>query len=297
MKRDQLGNVAAFVAVAQQRSFTRAALRLGMSRSGLSHAIANLEYRLGVRLFSRTTRNVFLTEAGERWLQIVQPALADIEAGFTAMTALRSAPVGKLRIRVYREGMRDVLAPILDEFIGQFSEINVEIVIDTGLSGLIGEGFDAGIAIGSMVPNDVVAFQISPDTPATVVGSPGYFERYGVPESPHDLARHNCGRFLTVDGSVYSWEFNKNGRNSRVKVNGNLTVNEGELFLIPALAGRILAYGFRDMYESHIASGELIEVLTDWCPMIPGFFFYYPSKRLLTPAMKRVIATLERSKG
>lgn len=293
MKRDELNDLAAFVAVADATSFTRAASRLGMSPSALSHAMKALEGRLGVRLLARTTRSVRPTEAGERLLRTLRPALEDIGAGLTALGGLRDKPVGTVRITTFKHAATSVVWPVLPAFLTAHPGIRVEMTIDDGLTDIVASRYDAGIRFGEKVAKDMIAVRVGPDVRAAVVGSPGYLADHPVPRAPQDLAGHRCinYRFATA-GGLYLWEFERGGRPLQLRVDGPLVLNDGDLILAAALAGQGIAYLFEDQVADHVAAGRLIRVLAEWCPPFPGYHLYYPSRRQTPPALAALVDAL-----
>lgn len=292
MKRDQLNDVAAFVVLAGERNFTRAASKLGMSRSGLSHAMRALENRLGVRLLTRTTRSVALTDAGQRWLNIVGPAIAEIDAGFLELGELRQKPAGMIRIRTFKEAARSVLWPVLGDFLDDCPEIVAEIAADSDMTDLIGNRFDAGITFGSRIPHDMVAVRVSPDIEMSVVARADYFDARPRPATPHDLAGHRCINYRLHAGGFLPWEFESGGTSFEVKVNGPLIVNDVEFALSAVLQGRGIGYGFKHIFEDEVRAGRMVYLLEEWCPAKPGLFLYHPSRRHVPPALARLIELL-----
>lgn len=293
MRRDELNDLAAFAAVAEARSFVRAASQLGLSPSALSHAMTALETRLGVRLLARTTRSVRATEAGERLLRTVQPALADIKAELAALGELRDTPSGTVRITTSRHAAATALWPVLPDFLAAYPDVRVEITIDEALTDIVASGYDAGIRFDERVAKDMIAVRIGSRISSAVVGSPGYFERHPPPQTLQDLAKHRCINYrLATSGGLYPWEFEADGRPVQVRVDGPLVLNDGDLILAGALAGVGLAYLFEDQVSAAIADGRLIRVLEGWCWTAPGYYFYYPSRRQTPSALTALIAAL-----
>jgi DNA-binding transcriptional LysR family regulator len=285
MPRENLNDLLAFVAVAKQRSFTRAAAQLGVSQSALSHTVRGLEERLGLRLLTRTTRSVAPTEAGERLLRAAGPRLDEIEAEMAALSELREKPSGSIRITAHDHAVRAVLWPALEKLLPDYPDIKVEIVIDYSLTNIVAERFDAGIRSGEMVAKDMIAVRIGPDMRSAVVGAPSYFARRTRPKTPQDLTTHACINLrLPTHGGLYAWEFEKGGREIKVRVEGQLVFNGTAPMLDAALSGFGLAYVPEDTVQAHLANGRLIRVLADWCPPYPGYHLYYPSRRQPTPA-------------
>ncbi len=295
MPRTDLNDIVAFLAVARERSFTRAAAQLGVSQSALSQTIRGLESRLGLRLLTRTTRSVAPTEAGERLLRATGPRLDEIGAELAALSELREKPAGTLRITAHDHAVRTVLWPALERLLPDYPDIRVEIVIDYGLTDIVAERYDAGVRSGEMVAKDMVAVRIGPDMRSAVVGAPGYFAKRGRPEAPQNLTSHACVNLrLPTHGGLYAWEFEKQGREVRVRVEGQLTFNGTAPMLDAALAGFGLAYLPEDSVQAHIAAGRLVRVLADWCPPYPGYHLYYPSRCQPTPAFTLLVDALRR---
>lgn len=293
MERGTLNDLLAFAAVARERSFTRAAAVLGMSPSALSHAMRGLEERLGVRLLARTTRSVAPTEAGERLLQSLNPALSDIEGGLEALAEWRDNPSGTVRITTFAYAARMVLVPKLPAFLLAHPDINVEVIIQDGLTDIVAAGFDAGIRLGETVAKDMIAVRVGPELRTVVVGTPSYFARIPPPETPYDLERHACiGYRLTTSGGLLPWEFEKDGKEIKIRTSGPLIVNDGELPAAAVRAGVGLGYLMEHDVADEIASGALVQVLDDWCPPFPGFHLYHPSRRQSPPALRALIAAL-----
>jgi DNA-binding transcriptional LysR family regulator len=292
MVRDDLGVLSAFLAVAEERSFTRAAKQLGVSTSALSHAIRGLEERFGVRLLARTTRSVAPTEAGEQLLARLQPALGDIQGALELITGLRDRPKGRVRLVVSPLATSTVLAPKL----GQFARNYPEVILDVRTSGdrlnLVAAGFDAGIHLMEFIEKDMAAVRVSPDLRPAIVGSPRYFESRAKPKTPRDLVHHQCINVRHGSGAIYRWEFDKGKQSLVVGVAGPLVVDDVELSIRAAIDGVGLAFVDDDRVAGHLASGALMRVLDDWCPPFPGFFLYYPSRRQLPAALSALIETL-----
>jgi DNA-binding transcriptional LysR family regulator len=293
MPRPDLNDLAAFVEVARDRSFTRAAARLGISQSALSQTMRKLEANLGLRLLTRTTRSVAPTEAGERLLRAAAPRLADIETELAALGDLRDKPGGTIRITTHDHAARTVLWPALQRLLPAYPDIHVEVAIDAGLTDIVADRFDAGIRTGELVAKDMVAVRIGPDLRSAVVAAPAYFAERSMPRTPQDLTGHRCINLrLPTRGGLYAWEVENNGRALRVRVEGQLTFNETTPMLEAALAGFGLAYLPDDSVAAHLADGRLIRVLADWCPPYPGYHLYYPSRRQPTPAFALLVDAL-----
>jgi DNA-binding transcriptional LysR family regulator len=285
MPKTNLNDIVAFLAVAKERSFTRAAAQLAMSQSALSQTIRGLEARLGVRLLTRTTRSVALTEAGERLFAAAEPRLSEIDVELAALSAFRDKPAGTIRITAHDHAVKSVLWAALERLLPDHPDITLEIIVDYGLTDIVAERYDAGIRSGEMVAKDMVAVRIGPDMRSAVVGAPGYFTGRARPKTPQDLTAHRCINLrLPTHGGLYAWEFEKAGRPLRVRVEGQLVFNAMAPMLDAALAGFGLAYLPEDAAQVHLAEGRLIRVLADWCPPYPGYHLYYPSRRQPTPA-------------
>lgn len=293
MARENLNDLSAFVAVAQAHSFTKAAARLGISPSALSHAMRGLEERLGVRLLARTTRSVAPTEAGERLLTVVLPHLQGIESELSALNLLRDIPAGTIRLTASEHAAYTVIYPVLARLAADYPEIKIEVNVDNMLADLVAGRFDAGIRLGEHVERDMVAVRIAPDMRMAIVGTPAYFERHPRPETPQDLTQHECiGIRLPTHGGLLPWEFDKDGRSITVRVEGQLIFNTMSLALRAVLDGLGLGYCLDDMAAEAIADGRLIRVLEDWCEPFPGYHIYYPSRRQLSPALRLLIDAL-----
>src|SRR5438094_6957326 len=293
MQRGNLDDLVAFLAVGRERSFTKAAARLGMSQSSLSHTIRELEARLGVRLLMRTTRSVAPTEAGERLLQSVGPRVEEIEAELAAVSELREKPAGTIRITATEYAAEAVLLPKLAKLLPVYPDIKVEIIADYGLTDIVAQRFDAGVRSGEQVAKDMIAVRIGPDMRMAVVGAPSYFGKQSVPNRPQDLTEHNCINLrLPVHGGLYAWELEKGGRELKVRVEGQLVLNGTMQMLNAALAGFGLAYVPEDLAQPHLAKGLLTRVLEDWCPTYSGYHLYYPSRRQPSAAFALLVDAL-----
>lgn len=293
MKRDELNDLAAFVVVANEMSFTRAASKLGISASALSHAMKALEERLGLQLLARTTRKVSTTEAGSRLLQTLRPAFEDISTALIALSNLRDKPAGTLRITMPRHAAMSVLWPMMPDFLAAHPDIRIEMTIDEGLTDIIESRYDAGIRFGEKVAKDMVAVRVSHDLRWAVVGSPAYFTNHPLPNTPQDLVDHRCinYRFATSEG-LYLWEFEQDERLFQLRVDGNLIFNDGELILAAALAGQGLGYLLEDQITAHVAEGRLIQVLPEWCPTASGYYLYHPNRRQTPSALAALVDAL-----
>ena len=293
MPRESLNDLLAFLAVARERSFTRAAAQLGVSQSALSHTIRGLEERLGLRLLTRTTRSVAPTEAGERLLRTIGPRFEEIDAELAALSALRDKPAGTVRITAAEHSATTLLWPAVARLLPDYPDLKVEIIVDHSLTDIVAERFDAGVRLGEQVAKDMVAVRIGPDMSMAVVGSPAYFATRPRPETPQDLTGHNCITIrLPTYGGLYAWEFERDGRELKVRVEGQLVFNTIALRLAAALEGRGLAYMPEDQVREHVTAGRLVRVLEDWCAPFPGYHLYYPSRRQCSPALSLLVDAL-----
>lgn len=294
MDRDDASDLLAFLAVARERSFTRAAAKLGMTQSGLSQIIRNLEERLGVRLLNRTTRSVTPTQAGERLFQSIEPKFSEMDADLAALSELREKPAGTVRVTAGEYAASAILFPALSRLLPQYPDVKIEVIIDYGLTNIVAQQVDAGIRPGELVAKDMIAVRISPDLRMAVVGSPSYFSDRKRPKTPQDLTQHNCLnlRLPTHGGSLYAWEFEKNGRELNVRVDGQLVFNSAGLLLDGALKGLGLAYLTEGQVHPHVSEGRLVRVLADWCPPFSGYHLYYPSRRQPSPAFTLLVEAL-----
>jgi DNA-binding transcriptional LysR family regulator len=299
MRREEMADLTAFVVVAEERSFTRAAARLRISQSALSQIVRRLETRLGLRLLSRTTRSVAPTEAGERLLQTLRPALDDLDASIAALSEMREKPAGTIRITSLEHATKIYVWPVLRGLLAEYPDINVEIVNDYALADIVSDRFDAGVRLGEHVAKDMIAVRIGPDMPISVVGSPAYFERNPRPEVPQDLVQHRCFNLrLPTSGGLYVWSFEKDGQEVKVRTEGQIVGNTFDLILDGALSGLGMAYLPRSIVQEHVDAGRLVETLCDWCPVLPGYHLYYPSRRQPVPAFALVVNALRyRSKS
>jgi DNA-binding transcriptional LysR family regulator len=293
MRREDLADLAAFAAVAEERSFTRAAAKLGTSQSALSHTIRRLEARLGVRLLTRSTRSVAPTEAGERLLRTLAPALEEIDVELAQLSALREKPAGTIRISASDHAARAILWPALARLLPDYPDVKVELSIDSGLVDIVAARFDAGVRLGEQVAKDMIAVRIGPDLRMAAVAAPSYFAGREKPRTPQDLAGHDCINLrLQTLGGLYAWEFEKSGRALRVRVEGHLVFNDVQLIREAALEGFGLAYLPDDHVTDAIADGRLVRILGDWSPPFPGFHLYYPSRRQQSPAFALLVEAL-----
>lgn len=292
MVRDELSVMSAFLAVADLRSFTKAAKRLGVTQSALSHAIRGLEEQVGVRLLARTTRSVAPTDAGEQLLSELRPALTGIRGALERIGGLRDAPRGRLRLLIPRLAAMSVLGPRLAEFARKYPDVILDVSTDETRLDLVASGFDAGVQYGEFIQQDMVAVRVSPDHRPAIVGAPSYFASHPKPHSPHDLLEHKCVNYRHGTGEVYRWELDKGDQSVVVAVNGPLITNDIGLLTRAALDGVGLAFLSDEQAAPHLASGALVRVLEDWCPPFPGFFLYYPSRRQQPAALSGLIDTL-----
>jgi DNA-binding transcriptional LysR family regulator len=293
MLRENLNDILAFLAVARERSFTRAAAKLGVSQSALSHTVRGLETRLGLRLLARTTRSVAPTEAGERLLGALGPRFDEIEAELAGLSELRDKPAGTIRITTGEHAAEAILWPALAKLLPRYPDIKVELNVDYGLTDIVAERYDAGVRLGEQVAKDMIAVRIGPDFRMAVVGAPSYFARRPKPKQPQDLTAHDCINIrLPTYSSIYAWEFEKRGRALKVRVEGQLVFNNIALRVNAALAGLGLAYLSEDQVRKHVAEGRLVRVLGDWCPPFSGYHLYYPSRRQAAPAFALLVEAL-----
>lgn len=293
MRREELVDLNAFLTVAEEQSFTRAAAKLGTSQSSLSHTIRRLETRLGVRLLTRTTRSVAPTAAGERLLGTLRPALESIGSELASLNELREKPAGTIRITTSEHAATTVLWPALERFLPHYPDIHVEISIDSSLTDIVTERFDAGVRLGEALAKDMVAVRIGPDLRMVVVGSPGYLATRSIPLTPHDLAEHNCINLrLLSGGGFYAWELERDGRELRVRVEGQLAFNTVSMITRAAEAGFGLGFVMEDHVAEQLARGSLVRVLEDWCPPFSGYHLYYPSRRQPSAAFALLVDAL-----
>ena len=293
MRREEMADLTAFVVVAEERSFTRAAARLGMSQSALSQIVRRLEERLGLRLLARTTRSVSPTEAGLRLLETLRPALEDLDASIAALSELRDKPSGTIRITSVEHATKTVLWPKLKTLLPDYPDLTVEIVNDYGLADIVSDRFDAGVRLGEQVAKDMIAVRIAPDMPMAIVGSPSYFAQHPAPAVPQDLIRHRCINLrLPTSGGLYVWPFEKDGQELKVRTEGPLVFNTIELIRDATVEGLGLGYMPRDHVRTQVDTGHLITVLDDWCPTLPGYHLYYPSRRHPVPAFALIVDAL-----
>src|SRR6185369_9350954 len=293
MARENLNDIVAFLAVAREKNFTKAAAKLGVSQSALSHTIRALETRLGIRLLTRTTRSVSPTDAGERLLSAVGPHFEEIQSAIEALGALSDKPAGNVRITAGLHVTETILWPRLQPMLRKYPDIKVEIIVDYGLANIVADRFDAGVRLGEQVAKDMVAVRIGPDFRFVVVAAPSYFADRPEPKAPQDLTAHNCINLrLPTYGGIYAWEFERAGRELNVRVEGQLVFNSSKQILDAALAGFGVAYLPEDTVKPHLERGRLKQVLDNWCAPFPGYHLYFPSRRQSSPAMSLVIDAL-----
>jgi DNA-binding transcriptional LysR family regulator len=292
MATDDLSALSMFLTVAEERSFTKAAKRLGITPSAVSHAMRDLEEEIGVRLLSRTTRSVAPTVPGEHLLRRVQPAFTEIREAVGQVSRSRNKPAGRVRLLAPRLAVKTVLAPTIGRFVRDYPDITLEVTTDDSRMDIVAGGFDAGIHFGEYIEKDMIAVRVSPDQRPAIVGSPSYFESHAKPRSPRDLIRHRCINFRHGSAGVYRWEFEKGRKSLSVAVNGPLIVDDLELVISAAVDGIGLAYMSEEHGAEQLASGALVKVLEDWCQPYPGFFLYYPSRRNQPAALAALINTL-----
>ena len=289
--RDEFSVLSAFLTVAEERSFTRAAKQLNISTSGLSHAIRRLEEQIGVRLLTRTTRSVSPTDAGEQLLAHLRPALADIRGTLTTLSGLQTKPIGRVRLLCPRLAARTVLAPKLGPFARHYPEVVLEVTTDDSRLDLVAAGFDAAIHFGEYIAQDMVAVRVSPDIQHAIVGAPSYFESHPRPTSPRDLLNHRCINFRHRGESIYKWELEKGDESVAIAVSGSLVLDDEDLVIQAALDGAGLAVVADNRATPYLSGGALIRVMEDWTPPFPGFFLYYPHRKQQPAALAAVIDT------
>lgn len=289
MKQIDVSDLSVFLAIANHRSFRKAAVDMGVTASALSHSLRGIEERLGLRLLNRTTRSVALTEAGERLYARLTPAFRDIDDAIEDLNVFRDAPIGNLRFNASLPSARQVLLPIVSRFIAAYPGIRVEIATEAAMVDVVAEGFDAGIRFGEIIAADMVAVPIGTRQRSAVVATPGFFERHERPATPQDLLRLPCARLRFASGIYYRWEFERGGKELAIEVDGPLTLTEMDLVPDAARAGKVIAYVFENMVERELKDGSLVRVLEDWCPYYPGFFLYYPTRRQMPASLRAFI--------
>ncbi|KQO61035.1 LysR family transcriptional regulator [Methylobacterium sp. Leaf86] len=293
MNRENISDLIAFLAVARERNFTRAAAQLGISQPALSRTIRSLETRLGVRLLMRSTRSVAPTEAGDRLAQTVGPLFQEIDAGLNALSDHRESPTGSIRITSVEHASDTILVPAVARMVAQYPDIRVEIINDYGLADIVADRFDAGVRLGEQVAKDMIALRIGPDFPQVVVATPSYFARHPAPLTPHELTGHACINMrLPTSGGVWSWPFVKDGRELRVRTEGALTFNSLPMIISATLEGLGITYLPEDLVREHLVAGRLVRALSDWSTMMTGYHLYYPSRHQHAPAFAVFIEAL-----
>lgn len=293
MRRDEIADLAAFVVVAEERSFTKAAARLGMAQSALSQIVRRIEERLGMRLLSRTTRSVAPTEAGELLIATLGPMLHDLDTAIASLGELRDRPAGTIRITTVEHAAKTIIVPAMKRLLHDNPDIKVEITIDYGLADVVADRFDAGVRLGGAIAKDMIAVRISPDTPMAIVGSPDYFRTHRVPTAPAQLIDHRAINLrLPTSGTLNSWRLMRGGRETRVRVDGRLVLNTIDLILDAALDGHGLAYLPLDQVQPNLDAGELVRVLSKFTPDLPGYHLYYPHRRHASAAFSLFVETI-----
>ena len=293
MRKASIAEMSAFVAIAEHASFAKAATQLGVSRSSLSESLRSLEERLGVRLLNRTTRSVAPTEAGERLLAQLRPLLDNFNAALESVNAFRDSPAGQVRITVPRPAAHTIIEPVLSDFLRAYPAVTLEVTIDSTLTDIVRERFDAGIRPGHRVEQDMIALRVGEDAQPTVVASPDYLRRHGTPKEPGDLRSHNCARMRFASNALHRWIFEKRGKSVEVDVTGSLITGDSDLAIRAALDGVVLARVPRHSIEKHLAARTLVAVLEEWRPRSVGFYLYYPSRRQMPAALQALIDTLK----
>jgi DNA-binding transcriptional LysR family regulator len=295
MRRENVNDLIAFIEVARERSFTKAAAKLGVSQSALSYTVRTLEGRIGLQLLTRTTRSVSLTEAGERLLRSIGPRLDEIEAEISSLSELRDKPAGTVRITSVEHAAETILWPALAPLLRGYPDVNVEIITDYRLIDIAAERYDAGVRLGEQVDKDMIAVRIGPNFRMAVVAAPSYFASRPRPLSPQDLTGHDCiGLRLPTHGGLYAWDFRKDARALEVRIQGRVVFNTVGMMRNAALEGLGLAYLPEDVVEAALRKGQLVRVLEDWCPPLPGYHLYYTSRRQPSPVFALVVDTLRR---
>lgn len=298
MARAQFNDLLWFLVVAEERSFTRAAARIGISQSTLSHTIKRLETRMGVLLLNRTTRNVAPTEAGERLWQSLSPRMAEIEAEMAAIMEYRDKPAGRIRITLSDHAMRTIVWPKLGSVLAEYPDLRVEFSVDSAFRNIVDGGFDAGIRLGESVEQDMIAVRVGPDWRLVAVASPDYLARRGAPQQPKDLIDHTCINIRQISaGGLYAWEFEKDKQELRVRVDGQLTFNGSYEMVEAAVLGYGIAYVPEDIVRDQVRSGSLKIVLDDWSQPFPGYYIYFPSRRQNLPAFRVIVDALRHTWG
>lgn len=290
MKRDELGDLAAFLAVIEAGSFTKAAARMGTSQSAVSHTVQRLETRLGLRLLNRTTRHVGPTAAGEQLAATLRPCFDEIAARIVSLSLMRDKPAGLVRISASALAAQTILWPMIARLLPDYPDVRIEIGVESRFTDIVTERFDAGVRLGESLDKDMIAVRIGPDLRMALVAAPGYAARHGLPGDPQELVQHACINLrLPTLGNLYAWEFSRNGRRLNVRVDGPLIFNEADLCVKAAVEGLGLAFLAEPQVTADLAAGRLVRVLEEWCPPFSGFHLYYPSRRQMSPAMALVV--------
>lgn len=293
MRRDELSDLAVFLAVAEARSFTKAAVKLGTSQSAISQIVRRLEASMGLKLLTRNTRNVAPTEAGEQLVETLRPAFDDIDARLSALSALRERPSGTVRLTSSRHAAETIIWPAVEKLLTQYPDVKVEISVDGHLTDIISDRFDAGVRLGEQIAKDMTAVRIGGELRMAVVGAPSYFAEHGKPRTPQDLTSHRCINIrMQTQGGLYAWEFGQDGRELNVRVDGPLILNDIPMILNAAAQGIGLACVMEDQAATQLQSGTLVRVLEDWCPPFAGYHLYYPDRRQLPSAFALLVAAL-----
>jgi DNA-binding transcriptional LysR family regulator len=293
MRREEMADLTAFVVVAEERNFTRAATKLGLSQSALSGIVRRLEERVGIRLLARTTRSVAPTEAGERLVQWLSPMLRDLDQSMADLSEFRDKPAGLIRITTVEHAAKTIIAPALKPLLTDYPDITVELTVDYGLADVVKDRFDAGVRLGEQVAKDMIAVRMSPDIPMAIVGAPDYLRKHGAPSEPQQLVDHRCINLrLPTSDTLNAWRLIQDGREVRVRVEGPLIFNTIDLILDAAVAGLGLAYLPLDQVEAHMENGRLVRVLGEWTPPLPAYHLYYPSRRHTSAAFKLFVDAL-----
>ena len=297
--KDELAGITTFVHVAEKRNFTTAAAELGVTASAVSQTVRQLEERLGVRLFQRTTRSVSLTEAGQRLWDRVRPALSDVRAAVESLAELRDRPAGTIRLTISRVAMSIVLEPVMADFLVEHPEIRLDLSIDDGLIDIAARGFDAGVRLGEVLDKEMIAVRVSGDQRSAIVGAPAYFAKRGKPKHPRDLHRHDCiGYRRPTSGDLYKWEFDEpDGKAFQMAVDGRLVLDGADVMLRAAANGLGVAYALEDVARPYLERGDVVRVLADYCAPFPGFFLYYPSRIQVPLKLRALIDFLSKPRG
>lgn len=293
MRRDEMADMTAFLVVAEERSFTRGAMRIGISQSALSQIVRRLETRLGLRLLSRTTRSIAPTEAGERLIATLAPMVRDMDAALASLGELRDTPAGTIRVTTVEHAAKTILLPAMKQLLPDHPDITVELTVDYGLADIVSDRFDAGVRLGGEIARDMIAVRIGPDIPMAIVGAPSYLRAHPAPTSPGQLAEHRAINLrLPTSGTINGWRLKRGTRETRVRIDGQLIFNTIDLILDAVLDGYGLAYLPLDQVKSHLDEARLERVLPDSTPDLPGYHLYYPHRRFSSSAFKLFVETL-----